>query len=230
MNTQAIAIFVKTPGLSSVKTRLAATTHPQFAKEFYLYLLQVTKEIVEEAVRQSPQITPYWAVAEENGLSSPLWKDFNTVWQGEGSLGDRLSCIYEQLQKKHQMVSLIGADAPLLTASHLEKAFMVLKHKLNNKEKKHFVIGPAKDGGFYLLAGSSKIPKQVWTNVQYSQSNTAADLIAHLSHFGEILKLDELTDVDTKEDLFSLRSNFNPQNHFLDKQKTLLKWIEDYTR
>lgn len=225
MKPPAIAIFVKTPGLSPVKTRLAATMGATFAEEFYFRSLGITKEIVRRFTQTCPQTTAYWAVAESAGLDLPLWKDFPKVWQGNGDLGERLSHVYERLREKHDTVCFIGADAPLLTTQQLKRAFLVFDNVSQNRNKIQFVLGPASDGGFYLFAGSSAIPKQVWINVRYSQADTGAKLMANLRRLGAVHQLDEISDVDTKEDLLQILKQ-SESRELLTCQTEFVLWIE----
>lgn len=229
MKRAALVIFVKTPGFSSIKTRLAVAIDISFAEAFYLRSLQATKDVVLETVRRNPEIIPYWAVAEENGLNHPLWYDFNRISQGGGGLGERLSHAYDKLQKCHDFVIFIGADSPLITPKHLEQAYELLVHS-SIRSQNIFVLGPAQDGGFYLFGSGVKIPSGMWTSIQYSQSDTIIQLKEHLRPLGLIQELNELSDVDTLDDLFSLLDTPVCQKNMLEAQKTLLGWIQKYKK
>jgi glycosyltransferase A (GT-A) superfamily protein (DUF2064 family) len=108
--TPAVAIFVKTPGLSPVKTRLAAGgMGAEAATEFHrLSVAGVARACGDD-------VAPYWAVAEREALAPPAWRGFPAIWQGEGGLGARLDRIYATLLQRHGRVLLIGADAPQIT-------------------------------------------------------------------------------------------------------------------
>jgi len=106
--TAAVAIFVKTPGLSPVKTRLAAGVGVEAATEFHRL---AAASVAGVARACGEEIVPYWAVAEQEALDAPAWRGFPTIWQGEGGLGARLDRIYATLLLRHGRVLLIGADA-----------------------------------------------------------------------------------------------------------------------
>ena len=218
----ALAIFVKTPGLSPIKTRLAAHTNSNFAQEFYLHALDITHQVASAACKARPAIMPYWAVAEQDGTEHFLWRDFPRLIQGDGTLGERLSFVYNELKKYHDVVILIGADCPLLAASHIIRAFDLLTPRPNQDL---FVMGPAQDGGFYLFSGVKDIPKIDWTSVQYSQCDTKNQLSKRLSSFGRVIELEPLSDVDTLDDLISLPHTNVAKKNLLDAQVALLEWI-----
>lgn len=205
----AIAVFVKTPGLSPLKTRLAVGIGNPAALAFYL----LSVKAVQETIKNSP-INPYWAVAEAHGLGDPLWQDFQTLHTGEGNLGQRQHHIYATLLQNHAKVLLIGADAPQISASLLQQAIAAL-------DTSDFVVGPAHDGGYYLFGGRKPTAQSIWTSVPWSTSETRDKLEAALP--SKPVHLKSLTDVDTKADLSSVEAEM-PQ--VLNKaQKQLIDWI-----
>jgi hypothetical protein len=209
--TTAIAVFVKTPALSPVKTRLAKSIGKAKALEFYFLSLKAIKEIL-----QSTGVSVYWAVAEESGLSDPMWQDFKALWTGEGGLGERQHRIYETLLQKHDRVLLIGADAPQISTDILEQAIVAL-------DTNNLVIGPARDGGYYLFGGRIPTERKIWTSVPWSTSLTRERLEAVLP--SKPFHLQMLTDVDTENDL-EFTTKEMPQK--LKKgQKNIIEWIKE---
>lgn len=206
----AVAIFVKTPSLSPVKTRLATGIGDESALTFYLLSLNAVQETVK-----SLNSSPFWAVAEENGLDDLLWQDFPSIYTGEGNLGQRQHHIYETLLQNHDHVLLIGADAPQLSQALLEDAIVAL----NTHD---FVIGPARDGGYYLFGGRLSTQQEMWTTVPWSTNITLERLEAALS--STPFHLPFLTDVDTKDDLENIE---NEMPKVINKaQKRLIDWIK----
>lgn len=120
--TGAVAVFVKTPGLTAPKTRLAASIGPDAAGEFYHHSLDAVEETVSRFLKPRADWIARWAVAEEEGVSHPRWQSFGARHTGPGDLGTRMWRIYEGLRRVHGRVFLIGADAPQLTAQHLKAA------------------------------------------------------------------------------------------------------------
>jgi uncharacterized protein len=217
MINAAVAAFVKTPGLSGIKTRLAADCGVQAAADFYALAIAC----VEELLTPSDQITPFWAVAEVAGRNHPLWRRFPTLSQGDGGLGERLHRVYSALLEKFSAVILIGADSPQLAPGHFSSALQRLEDGAD------FVFGPAADGGFYLLAGREPIPHQVFTAVEYSAADTMAQLQERLSRIGRVEAIQNESDVDTGADLLHLMSALSLMAKRTPSQTALMEWLRE---
>lgn len=213
MNKHAIAIFVKTPGLSPVKTRLASTIGEDKALEFYRLSVSAVQETVQHV-----EAVLYWAIAEEDGLHHKQWDvdGFEKLHTGPGDLGQRQYNIYSILREKHKNVMLLGADCPQLTSNILNEAFAQLDHH-------NVVIGPASDGGYTLLAGNINIPQDVWTSVKYSRPDTRKSLCDALP--SSIHELNMFTDVDEYKDLEKMLQEI-PKNPSL-RQRALIDWSKE---
>ncbi|MEO5559023.1 MAG: DUF2064 domain-containing protein [Dokdonella sp.] len=216
--TAALAIFVKTPGSSPVKTRLAASIGVPAARRFHQLAAAATAEVARAC---EPWLKPYWAIAEADPAAVTAWPGFASLHQGEGDLGERLHTVYAQLQARHGRVLLIGADAPQLTVESLQRALTVL-----DDVHTPFAIGDASDGGFWLFAGCAQIPREVWTRVRYSQAQTASDLRQQLSPHGAVGAVGGLTDVDNIEDLPILRDALDTLSMLLPAQQALRQWLD----
>ena len=216
--TAALAIFVKTPGYSLVKTRLAAAVGRHAAIGFHGLAARAVAEVASAA----PDVMqPHWAVAEYAALDNPCWRDLPTLWQGEGSLGERLHHIYTSLHAAHEIVLLVGADAPQITPALLHRAIDALQGDAD------FVLGEARDGGFWLFGGRAPIARETWCNVGYSRDDTAAQLrkALRLREMPDALPI--LTDVDTANDLAALATALSSLPHPLPAQRALLRWLTD---
>jgi len=205
-----IAIFVKTLGISPVKTRLAQTIGKEKAEEFYARSVVAVQAAIQEASR----VKPLWVVAEEEGLES--WDRFETIYAGGGELGEGLHSIYSKLLAQNDFVILIGADSPQITPEIISQAIDELKEH-------DFVFGPAEDGGFYLLCGKQEIPKRVWLNIPYSSDATLSSLVKELESLGSIGFVETLTDVDVEDDLEKLYQQL--ANCKIEEQIKLREWL-----
>jgi glycosyltransferase A (GT-A) superfamily protein (DUF2064 family) len=214
----AIAVFVKTPGLSPVKTRLSAGIGKEGAESFYRYSIKAIESVVKSCVQQRPLLTPYWAVAEEEAIESPLWKGFQNLWQGEGDLGDRLFKIYNAILERHRFAILIGADSPQMPVNILVRTVDLL-------DEPGFVVGNAADGGFYLFGGQVPVSLNSWKAVPYSQSDTAFLLRRMLAPLNRVHDLPELSDVDTIQDLKHLAEEFEGGADLTPEQLMVWEWI-----
>lgn len=212
----ALAIFVKTPGYSPVKTRLARDFGEARAEAFHLRAAAAVRAVAEAS---RALVEPYWAVAEQQALRS--WTGFPALWQGDGGLGRRLHTVYSTQQATHGQVLLIGADAPQITREHLQDALAAL-------ESDPFVLGPSADGGFWLFGGRQPLPAPVWTAVGYSAASTAAELSEQLKPHGSVRRITTLTDVDSASDLSSLCHALAHLPAALAEQQDLLDWLREH--
>ena len=190
----AVACFVKTPGLSPIKTRLAKDIGKQRAEEVYLAMVENVQDVLDNI---DTEIEVYWAVGEENGVNKPIWKSFDCIYTGEGELGQRMHNVYSTLLKKHDYVLLIGSDSPGITPEHINCAAEIAREG-------RFVFGPSYDGGFYLFGGNKEIKSDIWNSVEYSKDDTMEKLFQKVEKLGDVLAIEALADVDTVEDLATL--------------------------
>jgi glycosyltransferase A (GT-A) superfamily protein (DUF2064 family) len=108
------------------------------------------------------------------------------VDQGDGDLGARLARTAERLP-----VLLLGADIPGLLPRHLTDAAAALAHH-------PAVIGPAADGGYWLLGLAAPHPA-VFRDVEWGTDSVLATTLARLP--AETPRLETLSDLDTPDDL-----------------------------
>ncbi|MFH1300678.1 MAG: TIGR04282 family arsenosugar biosynthesis glycosyltransferase [Planctomycetota bacterium] len=218
----AIAVFVKTPGYSPLKTRLAASIGQTEAEQFHLLSAKAVEAVVQSAAKLKP-VTPYWAVAEAAALSDPLWNQFSSIDQGTGDLGTRLSHVQRVLSETYDYVIFLGADAPQLPVASLAKAVELLS---NFTARPQFVIGPASDGGFYLFGSQICLTREEWCQVPYSAANTTEMLLAQIQDRGDVHQLPVLTDVDTVDDLKSIGQEMSRVEAVLPAQRQVFEWIQ----
>ncbi len=216
----ALAIFVKTPGLSPIKTRLAKGIGRETALEFYRMSLDAVA--VTAAQIHSEDVVPYWAVAEQSGLQHPWWRQFRRLWQGTGDLGDRLAHVFSCLRRSFDAVAAIGVDSPQITPQLIANAYRHLRH--DDRHALH-VLGRCHDGGFYLVGSSALLPLETWRDVPYSTAQAAHRIAAKLSAIGNVVELGHLTDVDRAEDLLILRGELAALPNPSPEQVALLDWL-----
>lgn len=219
-NSTAVAIFVKTPNVSPLKTRLAKTIGKENSLEFYHLAIEVCTELFGSMTDDSIQnaIKPYWAVAEPCALKGPYWQDFTAILQASGGLGNRMHSIQRKLLQSHQKTILIGADTPQLHLGILENAIDLL-------DQFEIVFGKASDGGFYLLGSRKEIPEEIFSNVGYSQSDTRIQLQNLLKSFKVSTSLPILTDIDEESHLKTLATDLKNLKNPLKSQRNLYSWL-----
>lgn len=189
MSKNVIIVFTRNPELGKVKTRLAKTIGNEAALEVYKLLLHHTEAVLstidcDVAVYYSSEIAPI-----------DIWNKANYrkfIQQGE-DLGDRMhEAFLEQFNLKYEKVIIVGSDLFELTPQHIHQAFQVL-------EQSDAVIGPAIDGGYYLLGMKTFLPS-VFLNKEWSRPNVFSDTIKDLRSYN-FETLETLNDIDTFEDL-----------------------------
>jgi len=189
MEAVVICIFAKPPVAGQVKTRLAAALGSERAAELARAFLDDTIS----AVQALPWAQPALATTEivESGL--PL------LLQGEGDLGERIERVLRAALQVAPPAIAIGADAPALPRRFLEAARAAL-------DRADAVVGPAEDGGFYLL-GLRLCPEGLLAGLPWSASDTFTRTVERLRARGlRVEVLERWFDVDRAEDLERLRA------------------------
>jgi rSAM/selenodomain-associated transferase 1 len=200
-----LLIFAREPVLGRVKTRLAADIGPEAALAAYRELLALTAAAV--AAAQVPA-TVWLAEAPARddlgppaSVARPEWPGL--PWQVQpaaGSLGERMAHAFaEAFAAGAGRVAIIGTDCPKLTPDLLRQAFAQLAtHDL--------VVGPATDGGYYLL-GMTKLHASLFIDKQWSTSTVLPATLADAEHLGlRVAQLPTLADVDSGSDLAAWRA------------------------
>ncbi len=186
-----LIIFIRNPIIGKVKTRLAKTTGDEKALQIYTRLLEHTHNITKDI--DCDKFVFYADFINSNDL----WENdiFNKRMQADGDLGEKMSGAFNELfNERYNQLMIIGSDCIELDATIIESAFDILT-------KKDAVVGPSKDGGYYLLGMSSFFP-DLFINKQWSSSTVLIDTLRNFSA-GNISfeSLQELIDIDEEKDL-----------------------------
>jgi glycosyltransferase A (GT-A) superfamily protein (DUF2064 family) len=221
----AIAIFVKTPGRSPVKTRLAAGTSVAFAEEWYARAA-TTVAAVAGVAADAHAATVYWAVAEPEAVGDARWSTLPTLAQGEGGLGLRMGRVHTELVRRHGSGLLLGADTPQLDARRLGDALAWCDP---DAPARH-ALGPASDGGFWTYGGNRASALARWDAVPYSRSDTARRFRAAVGDGGEWLVLPVLTDGDDAADLVAMARELDALASPVAAQRAFAEWLRSAGR
>jgi rSAM/selenodomain-associated transferase 1 len=190
MNPLALIIFIKNPELGKVKTRLAETVGDEKALEIYKALLKHTKDI---ALQLNADRMLYYSedVPEEEDMWSD--DDFQKYIQYGEVLGERMYYAFEDALAVHDKAIIIGSDCASLTPEIVAEAFDAL-------DRFNFVVGPATDGGYYLL-GMKKLQIEMFQQMPWSTDQVLPETLARINALGKtVYKLPELSDIDYEED------------------------------
>lgn len=194
MTSKAIAVLAKPPRPGESKTRLAPIVGEAGAAALAESFLRDTWA----RVTALPWTIPILAATELEGL--PPLPGADEVWpQGDGDLGARLERVLARAIAAHGPAIAIGADTPTLPLAYLAAA----REHLRSADA---VIGPAEDGGFYLL-GLRACPPGLLAHLPWSSDLTGAATVARLGAYGLVTAtLPPWFDVDRPADLERLRA------------------------
>src|SRR5262245_38938676 len=152
-----LAVFAKTPEPGRVKTRLSPALPPDLACDLYRAMLRDTLEAATEA--QADERYVYWA-EDENEVSAPTDGFLVRVQQGP-DLGARLEHAFAALLREaDDRAVIMGADCPGFDATTLRSAFQAL-------ETQDLVLGPTRDGGYYLVGLRRQAP-EIFRDIAWS--------------------------------------------------------------
>ena len=188
MKKPLLLVFCKNPRLGKVKTRLAKTIGERKALLIYKELLKKTASVLKEL---EVDIHLYYSdKIEENDLFSAVASQKKK--QAGEHLGERMANAFQESFISHDKVVIIGTDLWTLEAQDIQKAFQAL-------EKQAAVIGPSKDGGYYLLGLNQFFP-DLFKQKEWGTDKVLSSTLADLNHINYHL-LNEKNDVDTFSDL-----------------------------
>ncbi len=186
---RALIIFVRNPELGKVKTRLAQTVGDREALEIYMALLQHTRQIAGSL--QTDRLLFYsHFIDETDEWSASLFQKF---LQPVGDLGEKIKLGFERAFEQHDKVLIIGSDCASLSHEIVEEAFQAL-------DAHDFVLGPALDGGYYLL-GMNRFTPSLFEDMPWSTEHVAQLSLEKMKALGGSCHLLEpLSDIDYAED------------------------------
>lgn len=187
-----VLIFAKEPWPGRVKTRLARSIGTVAAARWF----QREAVGLAERLGADPRWETIVAVAPDAaGLKSRVWPDCVARWpQGRGDLGARMARALRAAPPGPAVI--IGADVPGISRARIWEAFEALG-------RADAVIGPATDGGFWLVGlrrAPRVAPATLFTNCRWSSAHARADTEASLRGLS-IAHVTTLSDVDEIEDL-----------------------------
>lgn len=188
-----LIVFLRLPQKGKVKTRLAEKLGDDKAFAIYEQLVKHTLATVRKI---------NWPVYffYDGGLPAPSEQLSSAHYflQAEGDLGQRMQQAFSLVLKNYSKAVIIGSDCPGLTGNIIDQAFASLvAHEV--------AIGPAVDGGYYLL-GCKKLNPILFDDIQWSSASVLTETIRRCAGSGlSYALLPQLRDVDTLEDYLLLQ-------------------------
>ena len=187
-----LLIFTRNPELGKAKTRLAKTVGDETALEIYKFLLERTRDISSKV--NADKAVYYSVKIRENDIWNP------NIYQKHQQFGDdlgirMLNAFKNGFEAGYKKVMIIGSDLYDLSEKNIEKAFVAL-------DTNDVVIGPAEDGGYYLL-GMNALQENVFKNKEWGTASVRKDTLKDLSD-KKVKVLAFKNDIDIYEDILDI--------------------------
>lgn len=192
----ALIVFLRMPEWGKVKTRLANTLGNDAALSIYQDLMAMT---LSTATHSNLPVYLFY----DGGLP-PLNErnnSFSYHLQIDGHLGTRIAHALSFVLASHAKVIIVGSDCPDLTPEIIHHGFDLL-------DDTDIIIGPARDGGYYLL-GCKALIASLFEDIPWGTPSVFALTKEKIKQAGlQFQTLVELTDIDTEDDwnLFTKRT------------------------
>lgn len=185
----ALLIFQKNMILGKAKTRIAATVGEKKALEIYAILIRFTHKVIKDVDAQ--KIIYFSEYLEED---SSYIDGYSFMLQNGDDLGVRMSNAFEEvLNQGYKKVIVIGTDCGELKSEIIQKAYNLL-------DTSDTVIGPAEDGGYYLI-GMKKAHPTIFQEIDWSTDKVLTQTLLRIKNAGLTNDfLPTLVDADTYED------------------------------
>jgi rSAM/selenodomain-associated transferase 1 len=191
-----LIIFTRYPEAGKAKTRLIPALGAEGAAALHRQMADHTVLQVQGFQFQHPLcVEVRFAGGNRDLMQRWLGKDLMYTIQGEGDLGDRMARSFEAAFKAGvDRVLIIGTDCPDLNPGLFAQAF-------DHLQQQDLVLGPARDGGYYLIGLGRFIP-QLLIGIAWSTATVLAQTLAIAQQLDlSVAMLPVLSDVDDPDDL-----------------------------
>jgi len=191
-----LIIFTRYPEPGRTKTRLIPALGPEGAADLHRRMGEQTINWARELKScSSIPVEVRYEGGNENLIRQWIGSDMPCFPQGNGDLGSRMTrAFHEAFAAGMNRVIIVGTDCPGLTAALLQRGFEALQfHDL--------VLGPAKDGGYYLI-GLKRFTPRLFREIPWGTSEVLSKTLQFVHELKlRVFLLDPLDDVDRPEDL-----------------------------
>lgn len=191
-----LIVFTRYPEAGKTKTRLipylGAKKAADLQRQMTECIVGTTRSL---SVRGSLSVEIHFAGGSLCQMQDWLGLELAYRPQPEGDLGKRLQQAFANgFQKGLERIVVIGSDCPEISSHHLEQAF----HQLTRHD---VVLGPAEDGGYYLV-GISQACAQLFQGIAWGTGRVFEQTVAIATRLGlSLATLETLRDVDRPEDI-----------------------------
>ncbi len=188
-----LAILIKSPIAREVKTRLTPFLSGKSANLLYHSFI---KDILYQFSRLSHIKKVIALSGNPSFLNQIHFKRFDCIDQGAGSFGEKLLRVFQMLfQQGFFKVIVMSSDSPNLPSSFIKKAFQMLRSK-------DVVLGPAWDGGYYLMGFNQMPDKRFFEGISWSTSSVLLETVIQAKRLKKSMGfLPAWYDIDRPSDL-----------------------------
>ncbi len=210
-------IFTRYPVPGQVKTRLIDTIGAECAariqRRLTEHILHTTRAVQRISTELSVKIVIFGTGGSQRDYRAWLGDDIQYQTQSGGDLGTRLERAFDHaFQQDATSAIAIGADVPGISAS-------ILCEALNCLNSSDVVLGPALDGGYYLIGMNRTFP-ELFSGIDWGTGNVRSQTLESGRRLGlRMAELEMLQDVDRPDDLEILRNDTGFQDIFTGKPK-----------
>lgn len=201
-----LILFTRYPVPGRTKTRLIPSLGEQGAAALQRRMSEtIAARMTEFAAGYPVNLEIRYTDGNQEDMEVWLSGHIPCIPQGEGDLGDRLRRAFTlAFFQDSRRVVIIGADCPGLSSTLFSQAFAALDHK-------DLVIGPAMDGGYYLI-GLNRPAPSLFSDIPWGSGEVLAATLnqAKTLNLSNHL-LEPLADVDRPEDLRHIDCYSDPQ-------------------
>lgn len=195
-----LIVFAKEPQRNEVKTRLKGCLSNEQRLELYKAFLKDTLNIAKRFKCESRILAFESAKAKPVYLES-IGRKFKFYKQKGKDLGEKMHGAFRYAyRKKYKRIVIIGSDSPTLPSSFIRQAFKALN-------KNDAVLGPCRDGGFYLI-GLKKPCFAIFKGIRWSSKTVFEDTLRNIKRLKKTAAvINHWYDVDEPNDLVRLKQD-----------------------
>jgi len=206
LDDRCLLFFVKYPEKGKVKSRLAAVIGDDSAVSVYKNLVDQMLSTLKEGT--FPLYICFFPKNAQKPIKNWLGREYRYLPQNGKDLGERMrNGFIDGFAMGYKRVVLIGSDIPDLPMKYIEKAFKSLKEM-------DAVIGPAYDGGYYLIGFKDKtFSPQVFEGIAWETKNVFGETMKKFKRSRRVVyTLPYQRDIDTVKDLNHLKDKISSKH------------------
>lgn len=201
MNRECLIVFTRYPEPGKAKTRLIPVLGEEGASNLHRQMTEHTLSQVRELQSdRATRVEVYFTGGDQQLMEDWLGADIIYQAQGEGDLGQRMKSAFQTaFAAGMEGVAIVGTDCPDLDVKIMAQAF----EQLNGHD---LVLGPAMDGGYYLI-GLRRVIPELFMGINWGTSEVREKTVAIAISLGlSVAFLPLLADIDRPEDLAKVTS------------------------